>query len=214
MKRGRTDRVAVFIDGSRAFDLADVVAEQADLRVGARLSVDAQQRLLELDAPHRARDRALRLLALRDRSCREMSERLRSAGYEATVVSDTIAWLRDLDYLNDSRFAAAYLSAKAKSGWGRRRIAAELALKGVERRLIDEALEDEEETGEGGAEAMEALLSLVRRRFGKDLQSDPDGTARRLAGFLGRRGYDWDTIRSVLRTLKDEAGAESELTSP
>ncbi len=206
--------MAVFIDGSRAFDLACVVADEAGLRVGAKLGADEQRRLIELDAPYRARDRALRLLALRDRSCREVSDRLRSAGYDATVVSDTITWLRGLDYLDDARFAAAYVSAKLKSGWGRRRIAAELALKGIERRLIDEALGDEKQMGEGAAEGMEALLGLVRRRFGNDFRNDPEAAARRLAGFLGRRGYDWDTIHSVTRTLSDEAGAESGLSAP
>ena len=43
------------------------------------------------------------------------------------------------------------------------------------------------------------MLALVRRRFGRQFAVDPDGAERRLAGFLVRRGYDWETIGRVVR---------------
>lgn len=203
-KRGRTDRVSVHLDGTRAFDLACVVVERAGLRVGDVLAAAEQQQLIELDAPYQARDRALRWLALRDRSSREVTDRLRAAGFDADTVSETVAWLQGLGYLDDARFSAGYASAKMKSGWGRRRIAAELAVKGVERALIDVALGGEEPTAGDSAEELEAVLSLARRRFGRQFDEDPAGAERRLAGYLSRRGYDWDTIHAISRLLREK----------
>ncbi len=62
-RRGQDERVAVHIDGRRVFDLSAVVADRAGLRAGVHLTAETQQELIEQDAPYRARERALRLLA-------------------------------------------------------------------------------------------------------------------------------------------------------
>jgi len=203
--RGRPDRVIVRIDGAKAFDLATAVVEQAGLHVGDLLSEEAQAGLIARDGPFRARDRALGLLALRDRSRGEVEARLKMAGFAPEVVSDAVAWLLGLGYLDDERFVAHYSAEKVRSGWGSRRIRAELLRKGVERRLVDEALNSESE-GVAAAEGLEAAVALARRRFGQQFERDPAAAGRRLAGFLARRGYDWDTINAVARTLAAEAG--------
>jgi len=201
---GRTDRVAVRIGGARAFDLAAAVVEQAGLHVGDLLSEDKQADLIALDAPFRARDKALRLLASRDRSRHEVEDRLKASGFSADVVSDTVAWLLDLGYLDDERFAASYSAERLRGGCGPRRVRSELLRKGVEQRLVDEVLhsiDEETQTAEG----LEAAIALARRRFGEQFGRDPSA-GRRLAGFLARRGYDWDVITAVTRTFLAEAG--------
>jgi len=204
-KQGRSQRVAVQVDGRRAFDLAELVVEGAGLHVGDRLTRDDHERLVALDLPYRARERALRFLALRDRSCQELRFRLQQAGFPVDVADETVAWLVDLGYLNDARFAASYVAEKARGGWGDRRIAAELAQKGVGRKVVDEALSKETTDPDEAAQGVEGLVALVRRRFAAQLSRDPEGATRRLAGFLGRRGYDWDTIHAVIRKLQQEA---------
>ena len=63
-------------------------------------------------------------------------------------------------------------------------------------------------TGGAGEAGMWALEQTVRRRFGAQFAAEPQAAERRLAGFLARRGYDWDTIGRLARTLRDEAGDE------
>jgi regulatory protein len=207
-RSGRSDRIAVHLDGRRAFDLASAVLDRAGLRAGDPLSVERQRELLEQDAPYRARERALRLLGLRDRSRREIELRLRQAGFEAGVIAETVEWLAGLSYMDDRRFAAAYAAEKRRGGWGPRRIETELAAKGVERRVIAEALAplEQAETGSGGDVDL-ALEQTVRRRFAGQFAVDPEAAERRLAGFLARRGYDWDTIGRLARRLRSEAEA-------
>jgi regulatory protein len=209
-RRGQAERVAVHVDGRRAFDLSSVVADSAGLRVDDLLTADRQQELLDQDAPYRARERALRLLGLRDRSRREVEIRLRQAGFDQKVVDRTLEWLAGLGYLDDRRFAGAYVAEKQRGGWGPRRIRAELAAKGVERSAVDEAvaaLEDSGSAASAGGDA--ALEDVIRRRFGGQFTADPEGAERRLAGFLARRGYDWDTIGRMTRMLRAEASSEA-----
>lgn len=213
-RRGQAERVAVHLDGRRAFDLASAVADRAGLRAGTLLDAERQQELLAEDAPYRARERALRLLGLRDRSRREIAGRLRLAGFGPAVVGETVEWLADLGYLDDRRFAAAYVAEKQRSGWGARRIRAELAAKGVERSVVDEVLAALEQTGSAASgEGDSVLENTVRKRFGGQFAADPQAAERRLAGFLARRGYDWDAIGRMARMLRAEASSDTESPS-
>jgi regulatory protein len=227
--KGQGERVAVHLDGRRAFDLAVTVADRAGLRAGATLTAMQQQALIEEDAPYRARERAVRLLGLRDRSRREIDARLRQAGFAPEVVAATLDWLAGLGYVDDGRFARTYAAEKQRSGWGPRRIRSELAAKGVERSIVEEVVAPwerpeseaalEPEGGDdgpppAGAETdrrgggVPAAEAMARRRFGGQFRTDPAAAERRLAGFLARRGYGWETIARVARTLREEAGAQ------
>ncbi len=218
-RSGQDERLAVHLDGRRAFDLSAVVVHQGGLRVGDRLPAERQRELAALDAPYRAHDRAMRLLALRERSRRELDTRLRQAGFDAAVVTETLDWLVGLGYLDDGRFAVAYAREKERAGWGPRRIRAELAAKGVERRVVDETLAGLEAVQRGpeddveGAEGGHALEQTVRRRFGAQFASDPEAAERRLSGFMARRGYDWESINRMVRKLRSEASRDSEFPS-
>jgi regulatory protein len=209
-RRGQADRIGVHLEGHFGFDLSSVVVDRAGLRAGELLSADRQRELLEEDAPYRARERALRFLGARDHSQREVETRLRQAGFDARVITETVAWLGSLDYLNDRRFAATYAAEKQRTGWGARRIRAELGGKGVERSVVDEVLElQDEEEAAGGMQGADALEQTVRKRFSSQFAADPRAAERRLAGFLARRGYDWDTIGRMTRTLRAEAAGTS-----
>lgn len=219
-RRGDAERITVRLDGSPAFDLAARLVEREGLHVGDRLPAEVQERLVCEDQPFRARQTALRLLAYRDRSAKEVEARLRSAGFDPGLVAPVTSWLRDLGYLDDRRFASRYLAEKAKAGWGPQRIRAELARRGVERTVIDEVVAEQQEhevvvagpfedgSGEAalaGAVGEEAALVLARRRFAAQFITDPQGAGRRLTGFLARRGYDWETIARIERLLRSEA---------
>lgn len=232
-RRGQAERIAVHLDGRRAFDVSAVVADRAGLRAGDHLTADRQQELIHEDAPYRAQEKALRLLCLRDRSRREVETRLRQAGYDGGVVAGTVEWLAGLGYLDDRRFAAAYAAEKQRSGWGPRRIRAELVAKGVERPIVEEVLapiEDlctaPEDDGQGGGESCrgfragesrtaveDTLLRTVRRRFGAQFAVDPVVAERRLSGFLARRGYDWETIGRLVQRMRSETAAGPEYPS-
>ncbi len=205
--RGRSGRIVVTLEEGAAFELAADLVNRAGLRVGDLLTKDAQDHLIEEDAPHRAREKALRLLAMRERSRREVEVRLQMGGFGPQVVADTIAWLQGLDYLDDRRFAARYREEKLRHGWGERRIRAELLRKGVDRRLIEEELDARDDDSGSSAEGFQAVTSLARKRFGKQFTVDPEASTRRLAGFMARRGYDWEAITAVARVLTQEAGA-------
>ncbi len=197
----RPERTVLYVDGRRAGDIATEVAQAAGLREGDFLSEEAFASLQAEDEPHRARSRALRLLSVRDRSIAEVESRLRLSGFTAATAATTTEWLEGLGYLDDERFAERYVGEKSRTGWGERRIRAELLAKGVGRATVDAALTALSEDEEGETERSESLAALVQRRFGRQWQEDRDAAARRLTGFLLRRGYDWETVSGVIRRM-------------
>jgi regulatory protein len=195
---------------------------------GRRLRVDAEQivrhglapgeaidgalvtRLAARDLYLRARDTALRILAVRSRSAAEMRARLRLKRIPEPLIRALLRDLGSLGYLDDLAFARAWIAGRrARRPSGIRRLRWELREKGVPGALIDQALREAGE-GEGGI-AMEerGARTLVERRLRAYRGLTPDRRARRIAGLLQRRGFAPETIARVLRTLGRSAVEEA-----
>lgn len=160
---------------------------------------------MEQDVTERAREKALRLLATRERSRREIEQKLLASGFVSSTVALVTDWLLERGYLDDRRFAVHYLEEKRRSGWSTRRIRSELIRRGVRREEVDEVLAAETAVCGDSAGELDVALTLVRRRFGQEFASDPQTATRRVAGFLARRGFDWEDISRVLQLLAEEA---------
>jgi regulatory protein len=141
---------------------------------------------------------ALRALARRAHSIHEMRGYLERRAEEKGLVSRVIARLRELNYLDDARFALDFARNRAHSRkQGRFRITRELRNRGVPDRHIEVAL------GAVFAETDEA--TLVRARLKRHLlhvRGEID--QRKLAGLyrsLLRAGFSTDVIRDQLRSV-------------
>ena len=147
-----------------------------------------------------ARDAALRLLAHRARSEREVRERL-ARRFPEEVASEVVAALRSQGLLDDARFSSQWAeSREARNPRSARLIARELLAKGVDGDLADEAVReiDDEES------AYRACLKYSR--IGG--RADPVAFQRRLLGYLRRRGFSQSVCRRAIGRLMDESGDE------
>src|SRR3954447_23916675 len=85
-----------------------------------------------------ARDRALNLLSFRDRSRRELEQRLLRAGYEPDEVLEAMEGLERVGLVDDDRFARAVVEHQAgRKLSGRRAVASSLAAKGIHRDIAE-----------------------------------------------------------------------------
>ena len=93
-------------------------------------------------APSDARGTAFRLVARRDHTASELSDKLLDRGFDAETVARALDDLRARGVIDDARVAAAHVrTASAIKRRGRVRIARELAARGVASDVIDAALE-------------------------------------------------------------------------
>lgn len=136
---------------------------------------------------------AYRYLNRRDRTEGEVRRHLVGKAVDAAAVEAVIETLRNDGYVDDARYARLFAEDKrALEGWGADRIRGTLALRGIDRDLIDEAV-----AADGGANAeMERALEILRRRFPSPPRERRDRD-RALAVLL-RKGYDPDLALDAL----------------
>lgn len=151
------------------------------------------------DKPRRsAYDKALRLLARREHSRKELKTKLRQGGYEGEETTDAIDRLGEQHYQDDDRFAEALLRGRIAQGYGPMRLIAELKSHSLADARIRELMDAAEVDWEVSA------ATQLRRRYGRAGTSDPAERNRR-AQFLLRRGFAAATVRRVTHAEVDEA---------
>lgn len=140
-------------------------------------------------------NRALKLLASRPRSERELRQRLARAGCAAPHIEAALEKLRGLKLLDDEAFARSFARDRIENrGFGPLRVERELRLKGVAKPVIGAVLDEKFDREQGKARAK----ALLERRFrGQDFNDLK--VARRAVAYLRRRGYRDAVIAEILR---------------
>ena len=103
-----------------------------------------------------AGDKAARLLALRPHFRRELEVKLERAGYERAQIAEALDKLVRLRLLDDAALARSFVETVARrKGWGRMRVAQELARRGAPEEAAQAALAERspEDDLEGAREA-------------------------------------------------------------
>jgi regulatory protein len=136
---------------------------------------------------------AYRYLNRRDRTEGEVRKLLAAKGVEDDAAQDAIETLREQGYVDDARYARLFAEDKrALEGWGTERIRGTLALRGIDRELIDAAVQAD---GGAGSE-LDRALEVLRRRFPSPPRERRDRD-RALAVLL-RKGYDTELALDAL----------------
>lgn len=203
VQKRNKDRVSVYLDGEYAFGVKAIVA--ARLRVGQSLSDDDIVELQGRDLFERAYDRALDFLSYRPRSEAEVRRYLRDKQMPEQVIEATIERLTRVDLLDDEAFARFWIENREQfKPRSRRMLSYELRQKGVAAATIARMLDDVDEQESAYRAAAQQI-----RRYAK---LDREAFFRRLMGFLGRRGFDYQVAMAVVRRLWEEreSGCRSE----
>lgn len=197
------NRVSVFLDGDFAFGVHVDLVLEFDLHKGQSLSVEQQKKIVEADQVQKAKSRALNYIAYRPRTEREVRRKLYENEYNEAVVEQVVEQLRDLDYLDDVAYAREYARERFRvHGYGPYRIQSELKSRGVDRRWIEQALEEllEDE------DMMEAARQHAEKRWPRVAgESNPFKRRQKLSDYLVRRGFSYDTVRTVVEEIEQRA---------
>ena len=142
------------------------------------------------------RERALRHLARRDHSRAELARKLAAHG-DADEIDAVIERMGELGLQSDTRYAEAFVRGKA-GRFGASRLRSELARRGIDRDLINEAI-----AGECVESEADRARAVLRARFAA-APADAREWARQ-ARFLQTRGFAPDLIRKLLKEPYDES---------
>ena len=192
--------LTVYVDDVKAFTVSEEMVIRLGLEVGLELAADDVRRLEDEGERRKARDAALRLLAVRARSRQELIDRLVRKGFETAVATAEVDALGDSGLVDDGAFARLWADERTRlRPVGPFRLRRELAAKGVPGDIIEETLEA---TYEAHPEAELARCALARRAAGADLEDRR--TRARLHAFLVRRGFSHEAAAEALNELRTE----------
>ena len=119
---------------------------------------------------------AFHFLSFRSRSEKEMRDYLQKK--EFSQIDETIEKLKNLDFINDNKFAQEFIESRSKNKpKGKKALMIELARKGIK---IENIEIDEKEL---------ATKAISRKSFKSKEQ---------MQRFLYSRGFSWDTIIGII----------------
>lgn len=169
--------------------------------------VEKQSRRLDdpVAEEERAREYLLRALTASARTRQRLSKGLAERDVETVLAERLLDRFVELGLVNDAEYAQTLARTRfAERGLARRAIADEMRHKGFEQHDVGPALEqisdEDEET---------AARKLVRGRLKRISSLARDVQYRRLAGFLGRKGY---SSGLAMRVIKEELAAHADDT--
>ncbi|SCZ49671.1 regulatory protein RecX [Thiohalomonas denitrificans] len=138
------------------------------------------------------RETAIRLLARREHSRRELAFKLDGRGFDREQVDPILDDLESRGLLSDVRFAEFFVRSRVSNGCGPLRIRAELRERGVEDGVIAGQL------AEVDADWCELAAQVRRKRFGEPIPGEFKQRAKQMR-FLQYRGFESEQIRAAVR---------------
>lgn len=184
-------------------------------RVRVRASpAERREQRASVDDPAVVLEAAARFLEARSRSVAEVRRRLTRAGYRPDLVDGAIQRLGDLGILDDEAFGRAWVESRDRARpRGEIALRRELALKGVDRSIVEGVLEERRDTADPEAGAID--LVAARRLLAKQARAlgrvaDLRQRRQRAYALLARSGFDPETCREASRELVAPANDEDE----
>jgi len=194
------NRVNVSVDGRYRFSLDAYQLIDLGIKVGreydeaglARLEAESQfgkvySRALEycLMRPHSGRE-VQDYLYRKTRPARDKSGELKP-GVSSNITARVFDRLTEKGYINDVKFTHFWIENRSVSkGVSRRKLIAELHLKGIDNSIIDAEFEQSERSDET---ELQKIISKKRSHY-------PDN--QKFIAYLARLGFDYDDIKTAL----------------
>ena len=146
-----------------------------------------------------AKDTAFRFLSYRSRSVLEVKRKLQEKEFSPHTITATLSRLMELGYLNDQEYAVTVARSSIENKqWGPIRIHDALLKKGIAKDIIDNTLEELTKNYD--------LIRVARLAFDSKFSLTPEQlaeekTRRKVMGYLKRKGFSWNTILAVIRSV-------------
>lgn len=138
-----------------------------------------------------AMDRALNYIGYKDRTVHEVRNYLIEKDYSKDVIADTVEKLITYGYLGDERYVSLACQSNAVGNrYGKNRLIQELRRRGIDEKLIIQV----GLTIDGDQEEANAQFHYQRAytKFSRDM---PKRKKDKIAQYLMRRGFTWESIQ-------------------
>ncbi len=148
---------------------------------------------------------AIHILRYRFNSEAELRRKLVSKKkFDAETIDATLVRLRDEKWLDDQRFAGAFVRSRTSKRVGKRRIVRELQSAGVSGSDAEDALAENvgrEQQEQALRELRDKRARILARRLGPDFLATEEGR-NKLTVYLLKQGYDAALVYEAVKEIR------------
>lgn len=185
-------RMMIHTEEGVSFVLYKGEIRRFDLKEGQELANEVYEEIRTDILIKRARKRAMFLLEKMDRTESQLRNKLRQGFYGEDLIDDAVAYVKKYHYIDDNRYAQTYVRYQ-KERKSKRQIKMDLMQKGVNREIIEQAIEIEY----GAESEQELIMKWVEKRKYKIGNSDVK-EKQKMYQFLMRKGFRSEDILHIL----------------
>ncbi len=180
-------RIKVYIDEEYHFLLYQKDIKVHHLKENEVISDSVYNDIVINTVLRRAKQKAIAILKFMDRTEYELVVKLRQAEYTDTIISATIDYVKEYHYIDDAKYAVAYVRAK-KDRKSKRQLQNELSQKGIGKEDIEQAFSQEYDNEDL---AIQKAIAKKNRNIDNMTQEEK----LKLSSYLYRKGYQMDLIK-------------------
>ena len=180
-----------FEDGS-AMRLYRQTVQDFGLYSGKELEAEEMTALKKAAGEMSAKMRAVRIVSASSVSKRDLEHRLIQKGEDPGQAKQAVAWMSDLNLLDDAKTAEQIVDRCIRKGYGLSRAKQALYEKRIPKELWEDALADY-------PDQTEKIVDFLRSRL--DDEAD-ERDVRRATDALLRRGHSYQEIRKAMQKLQ------------
>lgn len=193
-------RKNLYADGEFLVGVSAETLIRFGIRTGDEIGEEKLKVLQATEELQGAKSVALRFLARRQRTEKEVRDKLRDREFADEEIQKTVENLRELGFLNDEEFARSYirhqLTLRPK---GKLVLKQKLLLLGIQRELADAAVNEAFQETDQTDVALQAAQKFIKKSAKR--KDDPRKERQKLAAFLTRRGFSWDIVSSITKKI-------------
>ena len=190
-------RANIFIDGKFSFSLNISQLADAKLKVGQELNESIVAQLKQQSSFGKLYQRTLEWVFIRPRSIKETREylvrkKIQKPEYGITdqAIDQVIEKLQAKNYLNDVNFTTFYIENRfQKKGISAKRLQQELLKKGIDQKIIEQALND------SARDDSEEIKKIIAKKRRKNYDDD------KLIRYLLNQGFDYSLVQNAVREM-------------
>jgi regulatory protein len=194
--RDGKNKVRIELDEEYAFFLYAKEVKRLGLEEGGELSNQLAEEIRQLILFPRAKEKALSLLQYRNRTKKELEQKLRQTGYPEQIIEQVISFLEEYRLLNDEQYVRNYIEVYGRKK-SRIQMQQQLSLKGISKELFLTVWEQQPEDGEE-----QALREQIEKRIRTKGPITSDNFQKYYA-YFARKGYASSMIGHLLKEYKD-----------
>ena len=161
------------------------------LKKGDEISEEKLNALVFQSQYQRAKSRAVWYLDRKDRTAKDLYNKLCLAGFDKKAVAKVIARLQEVGLIDDRRFAENYASRLMEGNVSKREALQKMLQKGVPYDMAKDVL-SECDSDEGAQ-----IEALINKKYRTKLMSN--GGKEKVYAALIRKGFSYDAVKNALK---------------